>query len=292
MIHACAVQLDPALGRTPENAGRAAAEIEAAAAEGATFVVLPEAALTGYLFEDRDEALEAAVRVDGPELAELVRVCASAGAAAVIGAVERDDGADGPTLFNAAFLVGPDGSLGRYRKLHTLCLGVDRFTRPGDAGLGVFDLPLGRIGVHICYDGSFPETPRALRLAGARLLVLPTNWPDLAVKQAMVRVRAYENHAFYLAVNRTGTERGVTFRGGSCAADPFGELLFSAGPEAGRHHVELDLGRAASSRVVVDPERYEYDRIADRRPELYASLVEPRPADRASPQGETGRSKN
>lgn len=276
VIHVCAVQLDPALGRRSENAERVADEIVAAGAEGADLAVFPEAALTGYVFEDPDEVLDAAVRADGPELAELGEVCASAGTRAVVGAIERDDDvADGPALFNAAFVLGPEGTLGRYRKLHTLCLGADRFTRPGDDGLGVFDLPIGRIGVHICYDGSFPETPRALRLAGARLLLLPTNWPELSMKPEMVRVRAYENHAFYLAVNRTGTERGVTFEGGSCAADPFGEPLLSAGPEAGRHHVEMELERARSSRVTVFPGRYEYDRIADRRPDLYGPLVIP-----------------
>lgn len=280
MIDVCAVQVGPALGRAARNAELAAGEIDAAAAEGARLAVFPEAALTGYLFESREEALEGAVRADGPELAEVAGACASARAWAVIGAIERDDAfPEGPGLFNAAFVVGPDGVVGRYRKLHTLCLGADRFTRPGDGGLGLFRLPFGRIGVHICYDGSFPETPRALRLGGAPLLLLPTNWPDLSVKREMVRVRAYENHAYYLAVNRTGVERDVDFEGGSCAAGPFGEELLSAGRDAGRYHVEVDLEPARSSRVTVSPGRYEYDRIADRRPETYAPLVEPTPME-------------
>lgn len=276
MIRACAVQFAPELGRRARNAERAATEIRTAAAEGADLAVLPEAALTGYLFESREEAIAGAVGADGPELAEVAEACRSAAIWAVVGAIERAAGPAGePALFNAAFLLGPDGPAGRCRKLHTLCLGADRFTRPGEPAAGAFDLPFGRIGLHICYDGSFPETPRALRLAGARLLLLPTNWPDLKMKRALVRVRAYENHAYYLAVNRTGVERGVRFEGGSCAADPFGEPILAAGPEPGRHVVEIDLGRARSSRVVVSPGRYEYDRIADRRPEAYARLTEP-----------------
>lgn len=287
-VRVCAVQIAPLLGRAARNAAAVEGEIAAAADEGAALVVFPEAALTGYVFESRAEALDAAVRADGPELSLLREVCRSSGVWAVVGAIELHETVPGgPVLYNTAFVIGPDGPAGQYRKLHTLCLGADRFTRPGDSGLGLFDLPFGRIGVHICYDGSFPETPRALRLGGARLLLLPTNWPDLTVKCEMVRVRACENHAFYLAVNRVGVERGVGFDGGSCAAGPMGELLLDAGSAAGRYHVDLELERARSSRVVVFPGRYEYDRIADRRPEVYGPIVtaaapEPRTGGRAS----------
>lgn len=278
MIRACAVQLAPELGRSAANAETVVAEIAAAAAEGARLVVFPEAALTGYLFESRAEALKGAVSAEGPELRRLEETCREAGVWAVCGGVEREEaGALDPRLYNTAFLVGPEGVAGRFRKVHTLCLGVDRFVRPGDAGFPVFPLPFGRLGIHICYDGSFPESARALRLRGAQVILLPTNWPDLRLKREMVQVRAYENHVSVLAVNRVGTERGVTFEGGSCAADPLGRLLLAAGAEAGRHHVELDPDAADPSRVVVAPGRYEYDRLADRRPDAYGSLVDPVP---------------
>ncbi|HKK08938.1 MAG TPA: carbon-nitrogen hydrolase family protein, partial [Gemmatimonadota bacterium] len=173
--------------------------------------------------------------------------------------------------------------VGEYRKIHTLCLGVDRFTEPGPGPFPVFDLPFGKVGVHICYDGSFPESARALRLAGAELLVLPTNWPVLDRKREMVRVRAEDNHAFYLAVNRVGEERGVRFGGESCAAGPNGRLLGVAGDGEERLHLELDLSRARRSRVVVRQGEYEYDRIGDRRPDCYGALVEP-----VDPEARTG----
>lgn len=291
MIRACAVQFAPELGRPAGNAEAAAAEIVAAGAEGSRLVVFPEAALTGYLFESRAEALEAAVSADGPELRLMEEACREAGAWAVCGAIERKDvGALGALLYNTAFLVGPEGVAGRFRKVHTLCLGVDRFVRPGDAGFPVFPLPFGRVGVHICYDGSFPESARALRLQGAQAILLPTNWPDLRLKREMVQVRAYENHVSVLAVNRVGTERGVTFEGGSCAADPLGRLLLAAGAEAGRHHLELDPGAADPSRVVVSRGRYEYDRLADRRPDAYGPLVDPVPDDGRTGSREDGSS--
>lgn len=282
-VRLCGVQLAPSLGRTDENAEVAAAEVRTAAAEGARLVVFPEAALTGYVFESREEARAAAVSVDegGPEaadrgaLATVARACRDTGVWAVVGAIERA----GDALHNTAFVLGPGGLVGRFRKVHTLCLGADRFTRPGKA-FHVFDLPLGRVGVHICYDGSFPEGPRVLRLLGARLILLPTNWPDLTLKEELVRVRAYENRAFYVAVNRRGTERGVRFEGGSSAAGPFGGLLARAGPDEERFHLELDLSEAEESRVVVRPGEYEYDRVADRNPGAYGPLTGPAPEGR------------
>ncbi len=269
MTVVCGVQLAPRLADAAANADRIAAEIEAAAREAAELVVFPEAALTGYVFESLEEARDAAVEAGGPEIARLAGACAAAGVHVVCGAIERA-GAD---VFNTAFVVSPDGPPGRYRKIHTLCLGADRFTRAGAAPPGVFRLPFGVIGVHICYDGSFPETARVLRLAGAQLLILPTNWPRLRLKRETVCVRAYENHAFYLAVNRVGSERGVLFEGGSVAADPDGRLLYEAGPAAGRFMVDMDLARADETREVVTPGVYELDLIDDRRPELYGEIT-------------------
>jgi len=273
MTSICAVQMAPQLAATVRNAESIAAEIAAARDEGAELVVFPEAALTGYVFESFDEAREAAVEVDGPQVTRVVEAVQAAGVHAVVGAIERD----GPGLYNSAFVFGPEGLLGRYRKIHTLCLGADRFTRAGEGPLGIFELPFGRVGVHICYDGTFPETARTLRLLGAELLVLPTNWPRLDMKREMVRVRAYENRAFYLAVNRVGTERGVIFRGGSTAADPDGRLLLEAGPDAGRFHFEIDLHSVDETREVVSPGTYELDLIEDRRPDLYGPLTAPHP---------------
>ncbi len=272
----CAVQLAPELGRAESNARLVADETAAAADEGADLIVFPEAALTGYVFESRPEALAAAVAADGPELGVVAAAAGAAGAWVVCGAIERD----GDALYNTAFLVGPEGPVGRYRKTHTLCLGADRFTRPGGEPFRVFDLPFGRIGLHICYDGSFPEPARALRLLGAQLLLLPTNWPRLVMKREVVRVRAYENRAFFMAVNRVGTERGVRFEGGSCAADPDGRLILDAGDEAGRFHVTVDPAAAADSREVVIPGEYELDLIQDRRPELYEPIARPTPEAR------------
>jgi predicted amidohydrolase len=253
--------------------------IEAAAAEGARLIVFPEASLTGYVFHDKESAREAALDGGGPELARVADGCRAADAWTVVGAIEKV----GDLLHNSLFLVGPDGVAGRYRKLHTLCLGVDRFTTPGTELPPVFDTPLGRIGLNICYDGTFPEMARALKLGGAQLIVLPTNWPNLRLKREQVRIRAYENHVNYLAVNRVGVEQGVEFQGCSMAADMRGEMLAELGDGPGFLHVEFDMEAADVNRVVEVGGEYEYDYVADRRPDLYGTLTETTP--RGEPSG-------
>jgi len=279
MTAVCGVQMAPHLGASVRNAEIIAAEIALAAGEGAELVILPEAALTGYVFDSLEEAREAAVEGTGPQITRILEAARQHEVHVIVGAIERDGG----SLYNTAFVIGPEAVIGRTRKMHTLCLGADRFTRPAGEAPHAFQLPFGTVGVHICYDGSFPETARALRLVGAQLLVLPTNWPRLDLKREIVRVRAYENHAFYLAVNRVGEERGVIFRGGSDEADPEGNLLFEAGAEAGRFHIEIDLGAADDTREVVSAGEYELDLIADRQPSCYEPIT--RPIDGANRTG-------
>ncbi len=272
MLPVCGVQLAPQRGDARANTEMVESGILSASAAGARLVVFPEATLTGYVFQDRQSALAGAVEASGPELESIGVACRSAGAWAVVGAIERNAG----QLHNSLFLVGPDGVAGTYRKIHTLCLGVDRFTTPGSEPPPVFDLPIGRIGLNICYDGSFPETARALKLAGAQLIVLPTNWPNLTLKREQVQIRAYENHVNYLAVNRVGEEDGVTFHGGSVAADPDGTVVAELGDETNLMHVELDLRAADRNRVVRAEGEYEYDYVADRRPDVYGNLTDER----------------
>jgi predicted amidohydrolase len=279
MTRVCAVQMAPHLGAAIRNGETVAAEIHAASDEGAELIVFPEAALTGYVFQSFDEAREAAVEIGGPPVTRVAQACGETGTYAICGAIERE----GEHLFNSAFVLGPEGVIGRARKVHTLCLGADRFTRPGNEPGRIFELPFGVIGVHICYDGSFPETARTLRLLGAQLLILPTNWPRLDMKLEVSRVRAYENRCFYLAVNRVGNERGVLFRGRSHAADREGQLILEAGSEAGRFACDIDLAAVDDTREVVSPGEYELDLIADRQPAFYEPIT--RPVD---PQARTG----
>jgi predicted amidohydrolase len=147
----------------------------------------------------------------------------------------------------------------------------------------VLYLPIGKLGVNICYDASFPEAARSLKLLGAELIALPTNWPPGAWRTAqyVVNTRANENHVNFFAVNRVGIERGWEFIGKSKLIDFNGDTIFEAGKGEEMIYAEIDLAAANNNRVVNVPGSYEIDRMADRRPEFYRLIGE----DAARSQG-------
>jgi predicted amidohydrolase len=265
-------QIDVAYGDVARNVATLTRNTHDAARRGAKLVVFPECALTGYAFDSLDEARRVAVDVPGPVVSELERLCASSGVHMVVGLVERS----AERCFNTALLIGPGGVALKYRKLHLPYLGCDRFATPGDLPLGVATTPLGRIGLSICYDGSFPESARVLKLHGAQLIVLATNWPEQATvsREHQSVMRAFENHVNYAACNRVGSEGGFRFSGGSQIVDFTGAVRAQGGESEELLVAELDLPGADQNRVVHVPGKYELDRIAHRRPDHYGAIVD------------------
>lgn len=278
-VRVAAVQMEPKLGRLAENLARIQAGMEHAAASGARLAVFPECALSGYGFGSREEGLAHAVALDGPEVEQVAALTERTGCGCIFGLLERD----GSRLFNACVLLGGGRVLGSYRKVHLPYLGVDMFVDPGDRPFAVHECAGLRVGMHICYDGSFPESARVMTLLGADLLVLPTNWPthsECAAKH-MIPTRAMENTVYVMAVNRVGEESGFRFIGASSIADPSGRILASAG--ADREEVlfaDIDPQKARTKHLVRVPGRHEINRIGDRRPEFYTPIVEMRQAPR------------
>lgn len=267
------VQTGCALGDTAANRAALVAKLHAAADRGARLVVFPECALTGYGFATRAAVRRAAEPVPGPSTDAVAAACAERNVFAVFGLLEA---APGGKLFNACALVGPNGLVAGYRKLHLPCLGADRFTDPGDRPFAVHDLGGLKLGMNICFDGSFPESARVLTLLGADLVVLPTNWatPARTMAELVSAARAWENHIYYMAVNRVGTESGFTYLGLSSAADYTGTVLHRAAEGAEElFTIEVDPAAAARKRVVTCAGEYEIDRVNWRRPDMYGPLL-------------------
>jgi 5-aminopentanamidase len=265
------VQMDVEIAQVAANRNRIIEKIRQTAEQGATLTIFPECALTGYCFSTLEEAQPFAESLDGESANQLAEICQQTGVHTVVGFIEKD----GEDYFNAAMLIAPDGIVGSYRKVHLPFLGVDRFLTPGDKPFQVFDTGLGKIGMNICYDINFPEAPRVLKLAGAELYILPTNWPTGAWRtpKFMLNARAQENHFAVAAVNRVGTERGWRFIGQSKIVDCMGDIIVEASEDQEEVlFAEVDLQESNRNKIVNVAGSYEIDRLADRRPEFYRSL--------------------
>ena len=268
------IQTDVILGDRAANLERMRTAIIQEVEQSSRLIVFPECFTTGYCFDSLDEAMTVAEPVDGKSVAAAAALCEEHKCFTVFGMLERD----GDRLFNTAVLVGPNGLLGSYRKIHLPYLGVDRFTTPGDRPFEVFEADGVRIGMLICYDGGFPEASRVLALKGADVVVLPTNWPPGAeyMSAFSVNCRAMENGIYFAAVNRVGTERGFSFIGQSRICNTVGATMDAAeNTQETVVRATLDVAVAREKRIVRVPGKHVIDRMADRRPEMYGPIREP-----------------
>ncbi len=114
-----------------------------------------------------------------------------------------------------------------------------------------------------------------MKLNGAQILVIPTNWPmgsDTWLHTPPVR--ATENHIHVIACDRVGEERGFKFAGHSQIIDFTGRKLAEAGEtEETIVYADIDPAAADQNHVVREAGIWEFDRIAQRRPEMYGALV-------------------
>jgi predicted amidohydrolase len=159
----------------------------------------------------------------------------------------------GGERYNAAVCVSGDGVLGRHRKVHLPAGEVAAYS-PGDR-FDAFDTPVGRIGMLIDYDKTFPESARSLTLDGAQILACLSAWPTSITNRAprmaqdrQARLfdlydqsRAAENQVVLASSNQTGAMGGMRFLGQAKVVGPGGEILARTWAKAGLAVAELDL---------------------------------------------------
>ena len=245
------------------------ARLEGAAREaaglGAGLLICPEMFLSGYAIGP-ERVREAAEPIDGPSAVRAAAIACDAGIALLYGYPEL--GEDG-LVYNAALLLDRHGRrLANHRKSH-LFSDLDRSAfAPGHGPPTLAEIDGTKVGVLICYDVEFPENVRALAVAGAELVAVPTAnmVPFSFVMEHVIPTRAYENHLFVAYVNRCGSEGSLEYLGGSCVCGPDGLDLARAGMAEAFLTADLDLARLRDR-----PPLNTY--LADRRPELYAGLA-------------------
>jgi predicted amidohydrolase len=274
-ITVAAIQMEPVVGRTADNVARSIGFLEMAAAQGVKLAVLPELCNTGYVFETRDEVRSLAEEIpEGPSTRAWIEAARRLDITIVAGITERS----GDLFYNSAVIVGPEGYIGRYRKVHLWGDEALYFT-PGDLGFPVFDTPFGRIGCQICYDCWFPESFRLAALQGAELMCVPTNWVPIpgqdpkreAMANILVMAAAHVNSMFIIAADRVGTERGQPFIGQSLVVAQTGWPV--AGPaSADREEIivaSVNLAEARRKRNWNDFNQV----LRDRRTDVYDRML-------------------
>ncbi|KXF79094.1 hydrolase [Paramesorhizobium deserti] len=223
MMRIALFQMQAVSGDVAANLKSIADAAKKAANGGASLLVAPELALTGYGAGDVIRTL--AEPADGAQIAQLEAIAAAHGIAIVAGFAERD----GEVIFNSAAYVDGKGGHAIYRKSHLFGDYERALFQAAPPATCLFQHGGLKIGMLICYDVEFPENVRRLALAGADLVAVPTALPagpsGTFIAQKMIQVRAFENQLFVAYVNHAGKDENFTFAGLSRLAAPDGSLL-------------------------------------------------------------------
>ncbi|MCK9556776.1 MAG: beta-ureidopropionase [Candidatus Cloacimonetes bacterium] len=228
-------------------------------------VVLPELALSGYVFKSQEEVAKVAESIpDGEYFKSLLQLARKLDCSICYGLPEKD----GDKYYNSSALLNPDGSYYVYRKIH-LFYREKLFFSPGDKAFFACEAKSGvKIGMMICFDWQFPESARSLALKGAQIICHPANLVLPWCQEAM-KTRSLENRVFSITSNRTGTEingeYSEYFTGGSQIMGTKGEILIRMNDtEEAIYSVQIDPELAISKQVTDFNNAF-----ADRRPSLY-----------------------
>jgi predicted amidohydrolase len=252
--------------------------------KGVDLLVLPEAAIGGYLsslgnhgdtVKTTQRSLPPAISLDGPEIARVQQIIGDLVIA--IGFCELAE--DGETRYNTAAVLDGGHIYGTYRKVHQP-LGEGMSYSPG-TGYGVFDTPVGRVGLQICYDKAFPEAARMMAIDGAQIIASLSAWPAARTATAenlqddrwtyrfnlFDMARALDNQVFWIASNQSGTFGSLRYVGNAKVVDPGGNILATTLLDSGMAIAEVDLD--ATFRTM----RAGMFHLRDRRPDVYGPLT-------------------
>lgn len=268
-----------------QNYALIASLTEEARTKGVDFLVFPEAAIGGYLsslgnhgdtVKNTKRSLPPAIRIDGPEIARVQEIVGDLVVA--IGFCELAE--DGETRYNTAAVLDGNTVYGRYRKVHQP-LGEGMSYSAG-SDYDVFDTPVGRVGLQICYDKAFPEAARMMALGGAQIIASLSAWPAARTATAenlqddrwtyrfnlFDTARALDNQVFWIASNQSGTFGSLRYVGNAKVVDPGGNILATTLLGSGMAVAEVDVD--ATFRTM----RAGMFHLRDRRPDVYGPLTE------------------
>jgi len=253
-------------GSVEANLEKSLAAIAEAAKNGADLILFPEVQLTEFFpqYPGLDVA-HYAIPMDHPIVEQFRAACREHGIMASPNIYLEEKG----KCYDASLLIGADGALLGLQKMVHIAQAHQFYEQdyyaPADDGFKVFDTPLGRIGIVVCFDRHYPESVRTEALMGADLILVPT----VNVKaepgemfQWEIRVQAFQNSVAIAMCNRVGAEGEMDFSGESIVADANGNCLLLADDSEGIFYADIDMAQSAAIRA-----KRPYTSL--RRPEWY-----------------------
>jgi predicted amidohydrolase len=287
-IKVAAVDFIPAWGDLDGNITRLAQAVEKVAADKVDFAVFPETAVSGYLFSDSAQLAPFVDTIPGKTTAAVLPILQRTGMYMTVGIAERD--ATTGLVYNTAILLGPNGIIGKYRK-NGLNPQDQKVFAPGTTGIEVFDTPLGRIALLICYDDTYWQYGRLAALRGAQIIawhsvsdrVMPGTPPAEATGNhstvASVQYLSGQNGVWVVGATRSGIETNpvtngkLYYNGGSSIWSPKGEKVVQA-PVVPPEYLPPGLAGVYSTTIVpADADKERTAKLARRRPDLYPLLA-------------------
>ncbi len=268
-----------------ENLANAAARVKEAARLGAAVICLPELFRTRYFCQREDASLfDLAEAVPGPTTAALSKIASEEGVVVIAPVFEKRAAG---LYHNSAAVIGSEGILGLYRKMHIPddpAYYEKFYFTPGDLGFKAFKTGFGSIGALICWDQWYPEAARLTALRGADVIFYPTaiGWhphekaefgtDQRSAWRTIQRSHAIANGVYVASVNRVGHERpssdsaGIEFWGSSFVSDPFGVVI----AEASADTEEILIAEVDPSRI--EEVRRNWPFLRDRRVDAYGGI--------------------
>ncbi|AOY57670.1 MULTISPECIES: carbon-nitrogen family hydrolase [Desulfococcus] len=214
------IQFDILTGEVSGNMTEAERHLEHLGDAGVAMAVLPEMWSCGFDNANLARHAESTPRI-------LDRLSKTAIRHRMVIAGSLPEVAEG-RIYNTLYLLDADGRIaGTYRKIHLFSVAGEHKHFSAGTRSVVCDTALGPVGLMICYDLRFPELCRALALKGARIVVVPAQWPDIRIEvwDVLARARAMENQIYIIGANRCGVENETRFPGHSIIVDPGGSVL-------------------------------------------------------------------
>lgn len=243
-----------------ENLKYILAKMKEATQNGAKLICFPEAALQGYLpcltgplttGIIRDKQINAEILPEGASTQAIINASRENDIYVVYGMIEQDKHCY-DVLYNSAVLVGPEGFIGSYRKVHQPIDEKHVFMAGDD--FPVYDTSIGKIGMQICFDKEFPECAREMALKGAEIICTPTAWEQfigdtpenngISIAEnfdIFDCARAIENQIWIISSNWVGNIGGGQYCGKSNIVDPTGYILATCGQEEKIVYAEVDI---------------------------------------------------